>query len=210
MIYLIGGPPKCGKTTLSKNLSKKLGIPWVSTDALQNTVKPYVPEEEWPEKFPSSSRFYESNDEKYDTHPPEKIISAYRTQARTLGPGIDEFVFSEIRDGNEYIVEGLHLEPKLIRELVEKYPGEVTGVIVFKTDIEKFLANLSKSTTPNDWVLTKTRKKSTFRKIAKMVVEYSKQIEADTIKYGIKYFNLDDFDEEHKEVEDYIVSESTY
>lgn len=35
MIYLIGGPPKCGKTTLAKQLAKKLGIQWVATDTLE-------------------------------------------------------------------------------------------------------------------------------------------------------------------------------
>ncbi len=39
MIYLIGGPPRCGKTTLAKEMSKKLEIPWISSDALEVVVK---------------------------------------------------------------------------------------------------------------------------------------------------------------------------
>lgn len=42
MIYLIGGPPKCGKTTLAKKLSKELGIQWVVSDTLQVVVREYV------------------------------------------------------------------------------------------------------------------------------------------------------------------------
>ena len=65
MIYLIGGPPKCGKTTLAKRLSKLKGIPWVSTDTLQNVIKPYISKEDFARKFPNSQLTGESNDEKY-------------------------------------------------------------------------------------------------------------------------------------------------
>ncbi|OGF22453.1 hypothetical protein A2Y83_04145 [Candidatus Falkowbacteria bacterium RBG_13_39_14] len=47
MIYLIGGPPRCGKTTLAKEMSKKLRIPWVSTDALEVVTRAYVDKEKW-------------------------------------------------------------------------------------------------------------------------------------------------------------------
>ena len=50
MIYLIGGPPKCGKTTLAKRLSKSLGIPWVSTDTLQCVIKPYINRKDFSKK----------------------------------------------------------------------------------------------------------------------------------------------------------------
>ena len=45
MIYLIGGPPKCGKTTLAKKLAGKYQIPWISADTLQNIVWAYTPKE---------------------------------------------------------------------------------------------------------------------------------------------------------------------
>jgi len=42
MIYLIGGAPRCGKTKVAKQLSKKLGIPWISADSLEGVVAAYV------------------------------------------------------------------------------------------------------------------------------------------------------------------------
>jgi len=53
-VYLIGGPPKCGKTTLAKTLSKRLSIPWISADTLQNIASVYIPEEEYEKYFPHS------------------------------------------------------------------------------------------------------------------------------------------------------------
>jgi len=53
-IILIGGPPRCGKTTLAKRVSHELGIPWISTDAFDDIVKEYVPAEERDKLFPKT------------------------------------------------------------------------------------------------------------------------------------------------------------
>lgn len=38
MIYLITGSPGCGKTTLAKNLSNQLSIPWISANTLESII----------------------------------------------------------------------------------------------------------------------------------------------------------------------------
>ena len=127
MIYLIGGPPKCGKTTLTKELSKKAGIPWVSTDTLQNIIKPYISQDDYFIKFPATGQRGESNDEKFSLNSNMEIIEAYRQQAKTVFVAIDMFANSEITDGNDFIIEGYHIEPVLVAELNEKYPGKIIG-----------------------------------------------------------------------------------
>lgn len=192
MIYLIGGPPKCGKTTLAKELSKALAIPWTSTDTLQNVIKPYINKEDFPDKFPSSSESYETNDEKYSTLSSADIISNYRRQAKTLFPAIDMFAISEITDGNDFIIEGYHIEPELVRELSGKYPEKIASVFLVKTDVEKFVENIRNSTTPHDWVIRKTQNEGTYEKIAKMVVDYSELIQKEAEEYSLKSVNMDD------------------
>jgi cytidylate kinase len=68
MIYLIGGPPKCGKTTLAKRLSKSKGIPWVSTDTLQCVIKPYMNKKDFSKIFPTNYQRGKNNDEKYSEY----------------------------------------------------------------------------------------------------------------------------------------------
>lgn len=207
MIYLIGGAPKCGKTTLAKHLSSSTGIAWIATDNLQDAVKPYVSEEEFERKFPASLMKYDNNDEKFVENSTSQIIAAYRVQAKTMSRAIEAFVKSAILDGKDDIIEGYHIEPELISRLTIEFPKEVKGVLLIKTDAEAFLENIKKSTTPNDWIKSRTKHPKTFEKIAKMVTEYSSQLKNKANKSHIKVFHTDqNFDIQFNKIEAYLLS----
>ena len=192
MIYLIGGPPKCGKTTLAKQLSKSAGVPWVSTDTIQNVIKPYIPKNDFATMFPSSTMRFDSNDEKYAKHTSSEIVDAYRCQARTVCAAIEAFVDSEVTDGNDYIIEGFHVEPELIVKLRSKYPELIRGTLVVKKDADAFIKNIHQSKTPNDWIRSKTNDETiTFPRIAAMVVDYGIQLEKDAEENDVTVFGVD-------------------
>lgn len=195
MIYLIGGPPKCGKTTLAKRLSKSKGIPWVSTDTLQCAIKPYVDKKDFAAKFPASSQRCDNNDEKYSQYSTNEIIGAYRQQAKTARHAIDMFAVCEITNGNDFIMEGYHIEPEFVKSLNLKYPDKLRSVFLVKTDKEKFLRDVRKSTNQNDWIIKRTKKYGTYEKIANMICEYGNFFEKESKKYGFKTLDMDgDFD----------------
>ena len=203
MIYLIGGPPKCGKTTLAKRLSKIKGIPWVSTDTLQNVIKPYLNNDD----FPSSNQRKKDNDEKYSKYSIDEIIEAYQQQAKTSHKAIDIFSICEITDGNDFIIEGYHIEPELASELSSKYPDKIKSIFLVKSDREKFICDIKKSTTPNDWIITRTKNKETYGKIANMIYEYGQFFEKESKKYGFKVVNMDnDFDNQTEEAINYLTT----
>jgi hypothetical protein len=52
VLYIIGGPPRCGKTTLSVALARKLQIPYFSIDHIASVIPPYIPAERQDESFP--------------------------------------------------------------------------------------------------------------------------------------------------------------
>lgn len=193
MIYLIGGPPKCGKTTLAKKLSKSLGIPWVSTDTLENVIKPYLNKKDLREKFPSSALRCKSNDEKYSKYSANEIILAYRKQAKTVSKAIDMFMLCEMKDGNSVIMEGYHIEPALVKKLQMKYGAKnIRGIFLVKTDTKKFISNIGESSTPNDWIISRTHKKETFQKIADMIIKYGIIFRQEAKKYKFTVLNMDD------------------
>ncbi len=206
MIYLIGGPPKCGKTTLAKRLSKSKNIPWVSTDTLQCVIKPYINKKDFSKIFPTSFQRCNcnNNDEKYSQYSTNEIIKAYQQQAKTSYEAIDMFAICEITDGNDFIIEGYHIEPKLVAELNKKYPNKLRNIFLIKSDESKFVSDIKKSTTPNDWIIARTNNEGTYGKIAKMICEYGKFFEKESKKYDFKVLNMDnDFDNQiNKAIDD--------
>jgi 2-phosphoglycerate kinase len=208
MIYLIGGPPKCGKTTLAKTLSKSLGIPWVSTDTLQCVIKPYMNEEDSLKKFPTNYQRGKDNDEKYSKFSSKEIIEAYQQQAKTVYQAIDMFAICEITDGNDFIIEGYHIEPELVTELIRKYPEKIKSIFLVKSDKEKFVGDIKKSTTPNDWIIARTKNEETYQKIATMICEYGNFFEKESEKHGFRVLNMDDdFDNRIKKATEYLTTD---
>jgi len=206
MIYLIGGPPKCGKTTLSKKIIKNYRIPWVSVDTLQCIALIYINEKEYDEKFPTRVQGEEGNDKKYNDYSAKKIIDAYIKQGTTSYDSTDMFAISEITEGNDYSIEGYQITPELANKLINKYgKNKIKAIFLTKHDKQLLIENFEKSTTPNDWILNNTKdKKKIFPKIANMISEYSKYFEAEAKKYGFKVINMDhDFNHKLKEAVEY-------
>ncbi len=196
MIYLIGGPPKCGKTTLAKKISKKLGIQWVASDTLQvvarEYVSRYVSKKEFDELYPHNAQKGGSNDETYSLNTPKQIAKNYMRQAKTSYDAIDMFSICEITDGNDYIVEGYHITPQLAARLIKKYGNKHFRVLfLVKADIEKFVRDVKKSSTPNDWILTKTKEKETLYRIAEMISYYGQFFDKEAKRYNFKVLNMD-------------------
>ncbi|MBU3925348.1 AAA family ATPase [Patescibacteria group bacterium] len=196
MIYLIGGPPKCGKTTLAKKLSKHLGIQWVASDTLQvvamDYVRKYAPKK-FDELYPHSAMKGKTNDETYALISPKKIAKNYIKQAKASYAAIDMFSICEIKDGNDYVIEGYHVTPQLAARLIKKYGHKHFRVLfLVKPDVEKFVRDVKKSSTPNDWILAKTQEKETLHKIAEMVNYYGQFFGQEAKRYKFKVLNMDD------------------
>lgn len=200
MIYLIGGPPKCGKTTLAKQLSQEHNIPWISADTLQNIVWAYTPEDKRAELFPHSTLRNGSNDELYSQHPAQEIIENYIKQGKTSYDAISMMAETYLTDEDDFIVEGYQITPEIADRVIKKFGGEhVKAVFLAKHDTEKFVSDIHKSTTPNDWIIRKTNSEATYTLIANMVAEYSNYFEAEAEKYGFTVFAMDN--EFNKEID---------
>mgnify|MGYP002348693223 CR=1 FL=1 len=204
MIYLIWWTPKCWKTTLTKILSKSLQIPWVSTDTLQSVIKPYFNTNDLINNFPSSSQRCKDNDEKFSKFSTNEIIDAYKIQAKTLQKAIEMFILSEITDWNDFIIEWYHIEPEFVNEMNLKYPNKIKSVFIFKTNEKGFIEDIKKSSTPNDWIISRTNYPETYWKIAKMICNYWSFFDKESKKYNMKSFSMDDnFEDKIQEIINY-------
>lgn len=196
MIYLIGAPPRCGKTTLAKKMSKQTKIPWLSSDTLDAITQEYTPAKNWKKKFPYSYLRRKvktrNNDYFYNTYSPTKIVSVLKQESKTVHKAIETVIACEIADRNNYIIEGYHILPSFAQNMIKKFgKNKVRAVFLTKLDENKFVEDVQKSTTPNDWLIVLTKKQGTFVKVGKMVSTYSKDFEREAKKFGLKVFNTD-------------------
>lgn len=207
MFYLIGGAPRSGKTTLAKQLSKKLELPWISTDTLESVVAQYVPEKELPILFPKSvirKETAQSNDEMYKQYSAQEIVDAYIEQSKALIDAIKIFLESESKYNHSYILEGYHITPTLVNKLQQKI--SIQAVFIGREDVTDTLKSIKQSTDSSDWVIEKTKSEDTFHKIAEMIVLFSTTLKTNAKKYKQEYYSVDgDFEANLKEILEHLV-----
>ncbi len=205
MIYLIGGPPRCGKTTVARRLAAATGSAWVQADWLEQGFSAYVPPGEhtpaahWLDVPPDVPRAT-LNDVRYAQYPAETIVAFYRAMAARAWPGLRAIVEYALFDEEDFIIEGYQIDPRDVRRFLDaggdSAPANVQAVFLYRADERDILANIKRGGHKNDWVLTKTRREETFARIARTIARYGAVVRADAERAGFPAFNMDgDFED---------------
>lgn len=183
VLYLIGGPPRCGKTTLSAALARKLRIPYFSIDHIASVIPPYIPTELQDESFPLKAlrqRVNNDNDRFFETYSAEEIVTMYQRQAATVWPGVRSFINYAIEDEHTLILEGWQLLPRFLAEFpFERRTGNVQIRFLYKRNVDEIVSGLKANDPFNDWVLTHTKNASSFTQIARMIACFGEATEKD-------------------------------
>lgn len=101
MIYLIGGAPRVGKTTLSQLFASQLKAGWISTDVLHGVL---------------NLRNYDGPKHEWNAAP-----EAITMTAEWFYPYLKRFVWSIGSMAENYIIEGVNFLPAQISQLSEEY-----------------------------------------------------------------------------------------
>ena len=189
MIYLIGGSPRCGKTTLARRLSKKLGITWLSGDTFEGMVWRYVSKEEYPKKFPKNilrDLTHNINDEMYTRYTTQEIMDAYIIQGQAVDHVMEVLVEDMVKEKQNFIIEGYHVFPAFAAKMMKKYGKENFRVIyLLKSDLESTHDSLMAGSAPDDWVHYKTKDKAIIRSISEFVFAFSNYYKKEAEKYDL-------------------------
>ena len=189
MIYLIGGPPRCGKSTVAKVLSEKTGIPWISTDAIECMVKPYISAEVIPELFPKSyirELTASSNERMYTEYSAEEIALAYLKQGEVTHNAIDQYLLYLLANEGEIIIEGYHLLPAFVSRLVSRHSQSNIGAIYMtKSKTDDFIDTICADKSSTCWVKNKSVSRDIYPKVATMLSLLSRKISAAALSDGL-------------------------
>ena len=195
MIYLIGGPPRCGKTMLAKRLSDKLRIPWISADTLESIVLTYTPEKDLKSRFPKNRMrqlTHQSNDEMYTRFSTKEIASAYMKQSKASWDAIETMVQVELYEGHDYVIEGHQIHPLLMKKLMDEYgKRNMRSIVLSRSDTHKIVEGCLKHKAKSDWFIQKTKEPGTYKNIADMIVEYGRFFKKQAEKFGILVVETD-------------------
>ena len=189
MIYLIGGPPRCGKSTAARRLSAVTGACWFPADYVGSMVTGYIPEPDRDTLWPYSPL---GADERYATFSAEEIIASYRTRARTSWLALESFVAYALYEGRDFVVEGYHVEPEFAHRMVSEYgEGSVRAAFLCKLDEADIVAGIAKGVPENDWLVSGVTEEGAYPRVAAMVSRYSEIVRGEAERYGLPWFGMD-------------------
>jgi 2-phosphoglycerate kinase len=195
LIYLIGGPPRGGKTTLARRLSETAAVPYFSLDHLVSLITPYVPEGEVGDRFPLRAALREagrSNDAFYSKYSSSEAVDLYVRQAESCWPGIENFLRYSLADEHELILEGWQVLPRLLCESLAKTDrSRLRTVFLVRHDQKKIVEGIRSDASKHNWAINSTKDERTYRRIADMVILFGETIEKEAVSCHLDVANTD-------------------
>ena len=118
MIYLIGGAPRVGKTTLSQQFSSQLKVGWISTDILHDIL-----------------RFKNGDGPEYEWNATPEAIAM---TAEWFYPYLKRFVWGIGSMAENYVIEGINFLPAQVLQLSEEYQIRTVFLGCSQMTLERF------------------------------------------------------------------------
>jgi len=188
MIFLLGGPPRVGKSIISNEIRQKHAVSVVSTDTLGAVLENVLSPESAPDlfvfgkfnKMPMAERV------KLITKNPTELIDYVRKESHVVWKAVDAFIRRENDEGRDALIEGVAVLPELVSRL-ENIPHRV---VFIGNQGENHKENIKKSIEVNerDWMGDVSDQYiSAFVMFVKRMSAY---IEQEAKKYGFEYIEM--------------------
>jgi 2-phosphoglycerate kinase len=188
VIYLIGGPPRVGKTIISSEIRQRYAISVVSTDTLGAVLEKVLSPQAVPDLF-VFDRFNQmtaAERVKILMADPAELIGYVRKESGVVWGAVDAFVRKEHADGREALVEGAAVLPELVSQL-EDIPYRV---VFIGNQAENHQENMYRSALENERDWMRDASDRYMRAFAMFVKQMSAYIERQAKKYGFQYIEM--------------------
>jgi 2-phosphoglycerate kinase len=189
MIYLLGGPPRVGKSIIASEIRQKCAVNVVSTDSLGAVLESVLSPEAAPDLF-IFHKFHDmpmADQVKLMMKDPAELVDFVRKESYVVWKAVEAFIRRENDEGRDILIEGVAVLPELMSQI-----EDISHRVVFiGNQGEKHHENIKRSAQENacDWMRDACdRYISAF---ALFVQRMSGYIEQETAKYGLKYIEID-------------------
>ena len=189
MIFLLGGPPRVGKSMISREIQQKHAVSVVSTDSLGAVLENVLSPEATPDLF-IFGKFHEmpmAERVKLIMKDPTELIGYVRKESYVVWKAIEAFIRRENDEGRDILIEGVAILPELMSQL-EDIPHRV---VFIGNQGENHKENIKKSTEENEYDWMRCVSDQFIGAYAIFVTRMSAYIEQETTKYGFKYIEMD-------------------
>jgi len=146
-VFLIGGAPGAGKTTLGSALAARLGIPSLAIDHLKTAAMAITTPETHPglhvmSKVPSLEYFTNST--------VEQLIADATLQHEAVWPMVRQVVRKHARSGSPIVIDGWYMRPSWVSQLklANVWSGWIVASEAVLEERERKLAWYKESTNP--------------------------------------------------------------
>ena len=189
MIFLLGGPPRVGKSMIASEIRKKCAVSIVSTDTLGAVLENILSPESAPDlfvfdrinKMPVAERV------KLITEDPAQLIDYVRKESHVVWKAVEAFIVRENDEGRDVLIEGVAILPELVSRL-EDIPHRV---VFIGTQGENHKENIKKSANENEHDWMRNVSDEYISAFALFVKRMSVYIEQQAKKYGFEYIEMD-------------------
>ncbi len=189
MIFLLGGPPRVGKSIIASKIRQKHAVSVVSTDSLcavlQNVLSPELAPDLF--IFDRFNKISMAERVKLITRDPEELIDYVRQESRVVWKAVDPFIRRENEEGRDVLIEGVAILPELISQL----EGSTHRVVLIGNQGENHEENIKAFADENETDWMRDVSDQYISGFAMFVKKMSAYIEQEAKKYGFKYIEMD-------------------
>jgi 2-phosphoglycerate kinase len=189
MIFLLGGPPRVGKSIISSEIQQKRALSVVSTDTLSAVLENVLSPEAAPDLF-VFGKFHEmpmAERVKLIMKDPAELIDYVRKESHVVWKAVEAFIRREDDEGRDVLIEGVAILPELMSQL-EDIPHRV---VFIGNQGGNHKENIKKSAEENEYDWMRDVSDQYIGAFAMFVKRMSGYIEQEAKKYGFKYIEMD-------------------
>jgi 2-phosphoglycerate kinase len=188
MFFLLGGPPRVGKSIISREIQREHAMSVVSTDTLGAVLENVLSPEAAPDLFVF---------DKFNEMPmaeranlmimnPAELIDYVRRESHVVWRAVEPFIRRENDEGRDALIEGVAVLPELVSQL-EDIPHRA---VFFGNQGGNNKENIKKSAEENEHDWMRWVSDEYIGAFAIFVQRMSVYVEQEAKKYGFEYIEM--------------------